>query len=298
MVESARFLALRWLFAVASAVLVTPARGEGWAKDVAAHFVEPHLPEHVHAEASKANKTAMVIVMTTWCGACNNLRISVNSGTKVKSLLDKFTVAYSEDEEGKNAWQEHGQDYVPQVYFFSPSGKKLGVHTETEKYKYFFSDENTLERGMKEALALTETGGTGGNAHELDASIKEHFSQNVKPAEMQAKALELNRPFMALVTQEGCDACQDLIQSINGGYQVKDLLDSFLITHAHSYEALRDWQPDGENYVPQVLFFDTDGTLLDVKGPHAEYKYFYSDETEMASGMSMALDASKAAGEL
>lgn len=271
-----------------------------WGKDVAAHFFEPTDPSHVHAEAGKINKPTMAIVMTQWCGACNNLRASVNSGTKVKALLDKFLVVYVEDDATKHEWSKSGEDYVPQVHWFSPVGRRLAVYAETEAYKHYFADEDTLEAAMQKALELTasEESHTVNPAHAFDESFSAHFLDNLKPEEMRSKAVEANRPFMVLLTQVWCDACHDLVDSINKGKEVKDLLDAFVVTHAYGDDGLRNWQPEGENYVPQVLFFDADGSLLDVKGPREEYKHFFSSDSDMGSAMAMALDASKTAGEL
>jgi len=260
----------------------------------------------VHEAAGNASKPVIAIVMTQWCGACNSLRTSVNGGTKVKALLDKFVVAYTEDDAAKKDWTAKGHDYVPQAHFYSPRGRKLPVYAEQggETYKHYFSDEDTLEAAMQKALELTAAEAadpenhTFNPAHAFDESIAGHFMDNLKPEDIRRQATEANRPFMVLLTQVWCDACHDLVEAVNKGNQVKDLLDAFLVTHAYGDEGLRNWQPEGELYVPQVLFFDVDGTLLDVKSPHEEYKHFFSDDAEMGAGMSMALDASKAAGEL
>jgi len=285
-------------------------------------FVEPHTREHVQEVAGKQGKPVMVIAMTSWCAACSALRSSVNTGTKVNSLLDKFVVAYASEEGLANVWTERGQDYVPQVYFYNDKGKQLAVYAESSQYKYYFSDEVHLETAMHKALDLMASGtGTVGDApappgekatspapdpgvavfdpaHAFDDSIAGHFLADMKPEEIRAKAVEANRPFMVMLTTSWCHACKDLIQSINGGKETKDLLNAFVCLHAHGDKALSEWQPQGQDYVPQVLFFDVDGSLMDVNSKYPEYKHFFSSDSELGAGMASALDASKAVGEL
>lgn len=272
------------------------------------HFVEPHSPVHVHEEARKVNKTSMVIVMTTWCGACAGLRKSVNAGNKVRPLLDKFVVAYAEDDDQKHDWTVPGQDYVPQVYFFTPDGTRLPVYASTEKYKYFFADENTLSDAMTRALDLAAKGsgqdpqhsGNFDPVHGFDKSIVDSFLDNLKPAEIQKQALEANRPFMVIISQPWCEACQKLVQSINEGKETKDLLSAFVVTVAHGNEGQAAWPTPGQDYVPQTHFYDFDGTPLISNSPHADrgYPHFFSTDKELAAGMAVALDQSKGAGEL
>jgi len=239
-------------------------------------------------------------------------------------LLDKFVVAYASEEGLENVWTERGQDYVPQVYFYNAKGKQLGIfNPDSDTYKYYFADEDHLEKAMLKALDMMASG-TGEHApvldnsgvekptspapdpgvavfdpaHAFDESIKGHFLPSMSPEEIRAKAVEANRPFMVMLTTEWCHACKDLVQSINGGKQTKDLLNAFVCLHAHGDKALAEWQPKGEDYVPQVLFFDVDGTLMDVNSKSPEYKHFFSSDKELGVAMAAALDASKAVGEL
>jgi len=320
----------RPLFLLAALVFAKPGLatdGINWGKDVTAHFVEPHTREHVFAAASEKSKPVMVIAMTSWCGACAGLRASVNGGAKVRPLLDKFVVAYAMEEGRENVWTELGQDYVPQVYFYNSQAQQLHVYAESEKYKYYFADEVHLETAMLKAMDLVAKGSVGealaaptpapspatdgstspapdpnvavfDPAHAFDESIAGHFLTDLSPEQIRAKAIEANRPFMVMLTTSWCHACKDLIQSVNGGKETKDLLHAFVCLHAHGDQGLKDWQPENEEYVPQVLFFDTDGTLLDTKSSHPKYKNFYNSDKELAAGMALALDASKSVGEL
>lgn len=299
--------------------------GIQWGKDVVAHFVEPHTREHVQEVAKTKGKPVMVIAMTSWCGACAGLRRSVNDGNKVRPLLDKFVVAYAMEEGLANVWTERGQDYVPQIYFYNSQAQQLHVHGESETYKYFFGDEGNLATAMQKALDLVAKGSVGegpaptpapapadGSSspapdpnvpifdpeHAFDESVAGHFLTNLTPEEVRKKAIEVNRPFMVMLTTSWCHACKDLIQSVNSGKDTKDLLHAFVNLHAHGDKGLQDWQPQGEDYVPQVLFFDVDGSLMDVKSKHEKYKNYYSDDAALGAGMALALDTSKAVGEL
>lgn len=321
-------LRARPVLALAAFILASPGHAAEWAQEVVEQFVEPHTREHVEQVASEKSKPVMVIAMTTWCGACSLLRGSVNSGSKVRPLLGKFVVAYATEEGEANVWTEAGQNYVPQVYFFNSRGEQLQVFSESPQYKYYFSDEANLERAMLKALDLVasqpataptpspamageSTHGSTSPApapdrnvpvfdpdHAFDESVAGHFLVNINAEEIRKKAVEANRPFMVMLTTSWCHACKDLIQSVNGGKETKDLLDHFVNLHAHGDRALSDWQPEGHDYVPQVLFFDVDGSLMDVKGPYAAYSNFYSSDKELANGMAAALDASKSVGEL
>lgn len=281
---------------------------DAWSEEVRGHFVEPHSPIHVHEVAGKAGKASMVIVMTTWCGACAGLRKSVNAGSKVRPLLDRFVVAYAEDDDKKHDWTVPGQDYVPQVYFFTADGKRLPIYAGSEQYKYFFSDENTLADAMTRALDLIAKGDTqdqhhSGNfdpVHGFDKSIVDMFLDNLKPQEIQQKALEANKPFLVLISQPWCEACLKLVQAVNSGKETKELLGAFVVTIAHGEDGQAAWQQPGQNYVPQAYFYDIDGSPLLVNGPHADrgYPHFFSNDTELASAMAAALDQSKGAGEL
>jgi thiol-disulfide isomerase/thioredoxin len=308
--------------------LVCTGWAEDWQADITSHFVEPHTRENVLQLAKEKNKPAMVIVMTSWCAACAGLRKSVNSGTKAKPLLDKFVVAYAMEEGPANVWTEAGQNYVPQIYFFNAAGNQIHVYNEGQ-FKYFFADEDHLSRAMESALKLVEQGTVGVKKedavpveghnpihdmqaspepenkvamydpmHVFDEGIKGHFLDNLKPEEMRQKALEANRPFMVILTQTWCEACVKLINSVNAGSKSKDLLNAFVISHAHGEDGLANWQPKGEDYVPQALFFDTDGSLLELHSPYPKYKHFFDSDDTLSDAMSKALDASHKVGEL
>lgn len=314
---------------LAALALASPGQAVDWSKEVVGHFVEPHTREHVNGLAKDKNKPIMVIAMTTWCGACSGLRKSVNDGKLVNPLLDKFVVAYATEEGEANVWTVPGENYVPQVYFFNPSGEQLHIHAEGN-FKYFFSDEARLEGAMKEALKLVGEGTVGqakgasapvpgleeekikieasphpehkevifDPSHAFDKSISGHFLENIKPEDLHKKAIEANRPFMVVLTQEWCKACQDLVTSVNGGTHAKDLLSAFVVSHAYGEEGLENWQPREANYVPQALFFDVDGTLMDVKSKYDKFQHFFSSDEELGAAMATALDMSKSAGEL
>merc|ERR1712216_487465 len=116
--------------------------------------------------------------------------------------------------------------------------------------------------------------------HGFDDSIKDMFLDNLKPAEIQNQALEANKPFMVLVSQPWCEACQNLVKSVNSGKETKDLLGAFVVTVAHGDDGQAAWQKPDQNYVPQTYFYDVDGTPLISNGPHVDrgYPHFFSND--------------------
>lgn len=241
-------------------------------------------------------------------------------------MLEKFVVAYAMEEGPANVWTPPGENYVPQVYFFNSDMKQLPIYVDSDRYKYFFGGEDSLGPAMRKALEMQASGSVGeppagatpppagqptspaptpdpnvpifDPAHALDAKLSGHFLDNLKPEDLRKKATEQNRPFMVWLTTSWCHACKDLIASINSGSHTADLLHAFVNNHAYGDDGLAAWQPEGEDYVPQVLFFDVDGTLLDVKNKYPKYKHFFATDEEVGTGMALALDASKAVGEL
>lgn len=136
--------------------------------------------------------------------------------------------------------------------------------------------------------------------HGFEEGVSSRLLDNLKHNDIQEKAAAANKPFMVMISQPWCEACQVLARSINRGQKTKDLLDSFVVTIVHGEAGQKEWQEEKHDYVPQALFFDVDGTRLEVEGPHTErgYKNFFSSDEEISDAMAKALDQSKVAGEL
>jgi len=130
-----------------------------------------------------------------------------------------------------------------------------------------------------------------------DAPVDEHaFTKDIaatlfidaKPVAVRAAAKKQNKPYMVLLTQSTCGPCKDLIRGINTGGRVKPLLDKFVVAHS-SGNNINDWQPKGEHYAPQALFFSAKGKMLPVAGPNDKFKHFFDSESQLLAGMDAAL---------
>merc|ERR1712039_456486 len=107
-------------------------------------------------------KPLMVILTRPGCGACQNLKQSVNFGSKVKERLSKFVVVHGEGNEGLEAWATKGETYFPQTYFFPPGeNKPLPIQSQNDKAKYFLHDDETMAWGMDTAVMAVQTGARG-----------------------------------------------------------------------------------------------------------------------------------------
>jgi len=134
--------------------------------------------------------------------------------------------------------------------------------------------------------------------------IQGHFWDNLAADAVLEKATEAKKPVMVLVSPPECsDACKDMVNSINDGRQVRDVLGSFVINYVNGEDdramwqleldasELEVWQP-GESHLPQAMFFNAEGTPLVLYGTTAKFKYFFENDKELAEVMSKALSAS------
>jgi len=103
---------------------------------------------------------------------------------------------------------------------------------------------------------------------------------------------------MVLLTTPWCDACKVLVNDINHGSSVKALLPKFVVTMAYGDEGIRNWQAEGQNYVPQAYFFDEHGNDLKVLSPTKDYKHFFMNEQQLGEAMQQALSKAGSGSEL
>lgn len=144
-----------WVLLVAVSLASPSGAGDaadfGFGADVAKHFVMPPAPDHVHEAAAEDAKPVMVMLMNKGSPVCNVLKKAIKNASKVKALLDSFTVAYAEDNIEK--WTT--DKYVPQVIFFN-NAERLDVQSGHKSGKYLYADESKLEAAMKKALSLIQ----------------------------------------------------------------------------------------------------------------------------------------------
>lgn len=106
------------------------------------------------------------------------------------------------------------------------------------------------------------------------------------------EAAALGRPLMLVVHAAWCPRCKELrtrffdpaVAESSGQFVMVNL------DQDQAPEALRHG-PDGQ-YIPRILFFDAQGHLdADLSNPgRSKYKYFYSQQDDIAAAMSRALD--------
>lgn len=288
--------------------LADPSGGTRFLDEVERVFVKPPTMERVKEEAAKTGKPIMILIMTSWCTACKGLRYQINTGTRIRNLMEYFVVAYIDNDGGGAEWKtDQNVQYVPQTYFFNSAAASLHVESAlaSRGFKYSYTDEPTLLEGMHKALAMathgsghTQVTGPPLPGHEWASNITEHFFDSFEPQRIQDKAAAEGKPYMVILTQDWCDACVVLMQSVSAGEKVRNLLPSFVVSHAHGPDGIRMWQRKGEHYVPQTYFFNQDGAPLDVPAPNPQYRYFFSTDQELAAAMSSALELKSAAPEL
>lgn len=126
---------------------------------VSASFLQSSKKSYVLRTAGKKGKPLLVLLTKSGCGACQNLKQSVNMGTELKGLLKGgFTVVHAENAKAEE-WMLPGQGYMPQTYFYAPGEKTpLPILGTSETSPHFFHDEATLVWGARKALEVVESG--------------------------------------------------------------------------------------------------------------------------------------------
>eukprot|EP00929_Paragymnodinium_shiwhaense_P029364 TRINITY_DN16838_c0_g1_i1.p1 TRINITY_DN16838_c0_g1~~TRINITY_DN16838_c0_g1_i1.p1 ORF type:complete len:595 (+),score=132.00 TRINITY_DN16838_c0_g1_i1:113-1897(+) len=261
---------------------------EDWAEDVAKRFVTIDTKEAICEKAASEGKPIMALVMTTWCSACLILRASINEGKEVRQLLEKFLLVYIEDGIGAG-WRIESHNYIPQAIFLRSDCSRMNPRVKPQ-YRHFFADDAILGAGMRQALRLEAKKPTAYvKASLFDEDIAEQLTEYTKKEEIMAEAAKEKKLIMIVVTQPWCTVCHRLIQSINDGATVRELLPRFVVRHVEGTVEPPLWVDAGENYLPQVHFYDHEGARVEVQGPQDKFKRFFESEAIVASGMRLAL---------
>ena len=131
---------------------------EHFDEEISAHFVKSTKVSYAKRRAIKQGKPLLVLLTKRGCGACQNLKQSVNNGADVRSLLGDFVVVHAENA-AMAEWQAPGQGYAPQTYFYAPGeDTPLPIQGTSEGSPHFFHDEATLVWGMRKALEVVASG--------------------------------------------------------------------------------------------------------------------------------------------
>lgn len=131
---------------------------ETFDEEVSANFVTSTKISYAKRRAVKLGRPLLVLLTKRGCGACQNLKQSVNHGKEARALLGDFVVVHAENA-AMAEWQAPGQGYAPQTYFYAPGeDAPLPIQGTSEGSPHFFHDEPTLVWGMRKALAVVASG--------------------------------------------------------------------------------------------------------------------------------------------
>jgi hypothetical protein len=127
---------------------------------VSLHFLPSSKRSYVLRKAAKAGKALMVLITRPGCGACQNLKQSVNMASGVKGLLAKGDVLVVHAEgAAAEEWMLPNQNSVPQTYFYAPGeDRPLPIHGTSDGSPHFFHDEATMLWGLEKMVEVVRTG--------------------------------------------------------------------------------------------------------------------------------------------
>lgn len=261
---------------------------EDWAPDVSKKFLWAGSREQVCELAAAQGKPIMAMIMTTWCSACLILRASINDGKDVRELMDKFLVVYIQDGIGEG-WRVGSHNYIPQAVFLRSDCSRMSPRANPH-HRHFFADDAVLGAAMRQALRLEEKKPSAYvKASPFDEDLAEQLSELTSKDDIVAQAALQRKLIMIVVTQPWCIPCGRLIETINDGTAVRGLFPKFLVRHVQGDVEPPLWVDQGENYLPQIHFYDAEGKRVQVQGPQDKFKRFMERESVLASGMRLAL---------
>lgn len=133
---------------------------EHFTKEIAQSFLKSSRKSYAMRAAAKLGKPLIVLLTKRGCGACQNLKQSVNHGSELNDLLanDDFVVVHAQNAAAKE-WEADGHGYAPQTYFYAPGEEvPLPILGTSESSPHFFHDEATLVWGARKALEVVKSG--------------------------------------------------------------------------------------------------------------------------------------------
>lgn len=80
-------------------------------------------------KAKSSGKPAIVIFSASWCPPCQEMKRTVYPSAEVRPLHDKFVWAYLDFDDPANRplAAKYKVESIPQIFFFSPSGKPVAA---------------------------------------------------------------------------------------------------------------------------------------------------------------------------
>ena len=128
--------------------------------ELSSSFLPSSKRSYAMRMAANSAKPLLVLLTRRGCGACQNLKQSVNMGADLKGLLSggAFVVVHAEGAAAEQ-WMAQGQGYMPQTYFYAPGEEvPLPILGSSESSPHFFHDEATLLWGARKALEVVASG--------------------------------------------------------------------------------------------------------------------------------------------
>jgi hypothetical protein len=136
----------------------------------------------------------------------------------------------------------------------------------------------------------------------LNEEVTKFDSKLYNVEDAKARAAEVGKPLLVLVTEPWCGACKRLKGSMNDSKEVQKLFAEFVVVLAEGDQG-SPWKAiSGAGYIPQVLLFGANGVQLDATSGNAKYPYFFGSAQQLTVGMrsalKMAAETPSAKGEL
>lgn len=140
------------LASTSSALTPSTELARGWGDNIA--WVENAVARKI---AKKSGRPVMYVIHKTWCGACKNLKPKFAASEEIAKLSAEFVMVNLQDNE-EPAGDQFKPDggYIPRILFAGPSGRvdpSVINSAGNPKYKYFYSDADSIVASMKSALA-------------------------------------------------------------------------------------------------------------------------------------------------
>lgn len=113
--------------------------------------------------------------------------------------------------------------------------------------------------------------------------------------EAKKAAADNGRPIFILIHKSWCGACKALQGVFANSDQIAKRSEAFNMVNLEDDEepSAEEFKPDG-GYIPRIFFMDASGKLdtsVTNKQGNPKYKYFYSSEQQVLSGMDDAIKA-------
>jgi protein-disulfide reductase (glutathione) len=123
---------------------------DGWNDRIAWRGLDEGL-----REAKQAKMPVMLVVHTSWCSNCQNLKATFNRDRELERLSERFVMVHVDQDHNPEALR-YGPDgqYIPRVMFLDSNGK-LDARLQNPnqpRFRYFYTPHEDLVATMRQAL--------------------------------------------------------------------------------------------------------------------------------------------------